>query len=271
MPTKPVKTVSMARLLRMAKEKARQEVAENTEIEKAGYPQIKEADIQHTERTGSGYPHREVVDISTSIVDSKISQFYDQADIKISTNARDGYPHEDIANIHKSKKKDRHSKHKTSFFTRIDPGIAQQIAVFCTHKGIDKQDFVELAAIHFIESADIHKSNDVDILISHDDRRKMILWKTSSTIINLYLKYLPENRWKPRDDREAERFNSVDIRIVELGILTALLRTEHKKIHSFKYFVDEIEENIAVPLESSTIDIMLKRRREQLVKRRVEE
>lgn len=267
MASEPVKTVSMARLLRMAKEKAQQESIEISEAEE-GYPQDKGVDIQRPSSIKSGYPHRANVDILPSVVDSKISTFTEPVDIKISTNSNSGYPKNEDTNIHKPKKKDRHGGNKTSFFTRIDPAVAQQIALFCTQKGIDKQDFVELAAIHFIESADIHKSGDVDILISHDDRRKMMLWKTSSTIINLYLKYLPENRWKPRDDREAERYNAVDIRLVELGILTALLRTEHKKIHSFKYFVDEIEENIAVPLESSTIDIMLKRRREQLSIRR---
>jgi hypothetical protein len=41
--------------------------------------------------------------------------------------------------------------------------------------------------------------------------------------------------------------------------------TVPRKIHSFKYFVEEIEENLAVPLAGDTVDLMLRRRREQLM------
>ncbi len=200
------------------------------------------------------------VDIHTPEVDINISTKPPDVDINISTE-RFVDIHTDTRRI--STKSDRHRGNRVGLFVRIDPVIEQRIKLFCVERRIDKQDFIERAAIHFIESVDIHKEGDVDILISHDDRRKMIVWKTRPPIINLYMGYLPDNRWKARDDREAERFNDADIRHVELGILHALLRTEQRKIHSFKYFVDEIEEMRAVPLDDSTLDLMLRRRREQ--------
>ena len=134
----------------------------------------------------------------------------------------------------------RHGKHRddrANFFARIDPDIDRRIKVFCAEKELDRASFLERAAIHLIDMVAIHHEPVVAELHAHDDRRKMIMWKTLSPIINLYLQYLPDNRWKARDDREAERYNDVDIRLIELGILHALLRTEQRKIHSFKYWL----------------------------------
>jgi hypothetical protein len=212
----------------------------------------------------NGYPQIQKVDILPQNVDSNISTNEAPVDSNISTNPKSGYPQKEILNIYK---KDRHDKNREAFFARIDPTISKKIKLFCVNQKIDKQEFLELSAIHYLEHVDIHNIPFVDSLLSHEERRKMI-WKCAPTIINLYLQYLPDNRWKARDDREAEKYNDVDIRLVELGILHALLRTEHKRIHSFKYFVEEIEENLAVPLDSETINMMLQRRRQQFQEKR---
>ena len=159
-------------------------------------------------------------------------------------------------------KPDRHSAELVRQHFRIPPDLDKKFRVFRAEQDLELQEFYMLAGVRFIESVDAHNAEGVDTLASHEDRRKM-MWKASHSIINLYLQYLPDNKWKARDDREAERYNDTDIRLVELGILHALIRTEHRKIHSFKYFVEEIEENLAVPLADETLNIMLKRRREQ--------
>ncbi len=212
----------------------------------------------------TGYPQGLKVDIAAKSVDIPISTNEPSTDISISTKVKNGYPQKEDIDIHK---RDRHASNRIAFFARIAPDINKQIAMFLIEHRIEKQDFLERAAIHFMEFVDIQKSEKVDIKISLDERRKMI-WVTSPIIINLYLSYLPDNQWKARDDREASKYNGVDIRLVELGILHALLRTEHKRIHSFKYFVEEIEENIAVPLDDETINILLKHRRVQYQKKK---
>jgi hypothetical protein len=201
----------------------------------------------------------EKVDIPVSPVDILISTPAPNVDIKISeTESADIHPERSLD----IRKKDRHSKSRLGRFIRLSHAIAKRIDEFCVKSELDKQDFHELAAIHYIEHVDIQKGESVDILISHDERRLM-MWKTIPSIINLYLQYLPDNRWKARDDREGERFNDADLRIVEIGLLQALLRTEQKKIHSFRYFCDEIELTASVPLDNETLNLMLKRRREQ--------
>lgn len=203
-------------------------------------------------------PATRKVDIKPAPVDIPISTPEPPVDIKIATDGMSGYPQDKQADIHK---RDRHTGNRIGFFARISPEISRRINVFLAEYGIEKQDFLEQAAIHFIEAMDIHKAESADIKISLDDRRKM-MWAASPTIINLYLQYLPGNRWKARDDREAAKYNSVDIRLVELGILSALIRTEQAHIHSFKYFVEEIEVNRAVPLADETLEGLLKHHRE---------
>lgn len=216
-----------------------------------------------TEATNAsgGLPPQEMMDSSKEMVAEKQSTITPVVAEKQSTIKK--------AAIHQSTKQQatRHGKHRddrSNFFARIDPEIDRRIKVFCAERELDRASFLERAAIHLIDMVAIHPEPLVAELQAHDDRRKMMVWKTLSPIINLYLQYLPDNRWKARDDREAEHYNDVDIRLVELGILHALLRTEQRKIHSFKYFVEEIEENLAVPLAGDTIDLMLRRRREQL-------
>lgn len=161
-------------------------------------------------------------------------------------------------------KKDRHRGNKARYDNRIDPGILTEIKKFCAGEGIDQQEFAELSAVHYMRSVAGHRKGKVDGLPSHDDQpRSMMLFKTRSFIIDLYLQYNPDNRWKARDDRAAEGFNNADPRLVELGILHTLLRTERKRIHSFAYFAPEIEDAVAVPMASETVDMMLRRRREQ--------
>lgn len=86
----------------------------------------------------------------------------------------------------------------------------------------------------------------------------MIIYKTSPAIINLYLQYNPENRWKPADDYEGQKYNNTDIRIIEIGIIQTQFNARFKKINSFKYYTTEIDIARETPLSTETIDIMLK-------------
>jgi hypothetical protein len=123
---------------------------------------------------------------------------------------------------------------------------------------MEQQEFAELAAIHFMDFVDSHQTEKQDSTQALDDRELMILFKTEPSIINLYLQYNPENRWKPADDYEGVRYNGKDIRLIEFGIIQTQFNARFKKINSFKYYTTEIDIALETPLQEETIEVMLK-------------
>jgi hypothetical protein len=167
------------------------------------------------------------------------------------------------------RKGDRHRGDKVPFNNRLNAETINRIRHFCLDHNLEQQEFTELAAIHFMDMVDSHKPEKVDSELSLDDRELMILFKTNPLIINLYLQYNPENRWKPADDYEGQRYNDKDIRLIELGIIQTQFNARFKKINSFKYYTTEIDITLDIPLAPETIEIMLKqgRRRWQEAKK----
>jgi hypothetical protein len=160
-----------------------------------------------------------------------------------------------------SRKGDRHRGDKVPFNNRLSAETVNRIRHFCVDHGLEQQEFAELAAIHFMEVVDSNSSDAVDSQLALDDRDKMILFKTNPSIINLYLQYNPENRWKPADDHEGPRYNDKDIRLVEIGIIQTQFNARFKRIHSFKYYTTEIDIALETPLTEETVGIMLKQGR----------
>jgi hypothetical protein len=140
---------------------------------------------------------------------------------------------------------------------RIPPELDEKFRMFRAKRRLDLQEFYQLAGAHFLECVDAHEGENVDALASHDDRDKMILFKTQPPIINLYLRYNPENRWKPTDDFEGQRYNGKDVRLIEIGIIQTQFNARFKKINSFKYYTTEIDIALETPLADDTIEIML--------------
>lgn len=160
-----------------------------------------------------------------------------------------------------SRKGDRHRGDKVPFNNRLSAETVNRIKHFCVDNGLEQQEFVELAAIHFIDAVDSQKAKTSDSKLALDDRELMILFKTELSIINLYLQYNPENRWKPADDYEGQGYNGRDIRLVEIGIIQTQFNARFKKVNSFKYYRTEIDEALAIPLAEETIEIMLRQGR----------
>jgi hypothetical protein len=157
-----------------------------------------------------------------------------------------------------SRKGDRHRTNKVPFNNRLTEATVNRIKHFCVDHSLEQQEFAELAAIHFMDVVDSHQADLSASELAYDDRDMMIMYKTSSTIINLYLKYNPENRWKPADDYEGVRYNNKDIRLIEVGIIQTQFNARFKKVNSFKYYTTEIDIALETPLTPETIDIMLK-------------
>lgn len=157
-----------------------------------------------------------------------------------------------------SRKGDRHRGDKVPFNNRLSGGTVNRIKHFCIEHDLEQQEFAELAAIHFMDTVASQKAEKSASWLASDDRELMILFKTEPSIINLYLRYNPENRWKPADDYEGVKYNGRDIRLVEYGIIQTQFNARFKKIHSFKYYTTEIDMAFEVPLTEETIDVMLK-------------
>jgi hypothetical protein len=162
-----------------------------------------------------------------------------------------------------SRRGDRHAGNRVAFNTRLRAELVKEIKHFCVENGLELQEFTEMAAIHLMEYAASHQVAKPGSKQALDERNKMMLYKTSPSIINLYLQYNPENKWKVADDYEAQQYNDKDIRLIELGIIRTQFNAGFKKINSFKYYVAEIEEALAIPLGDETISIMLQRAKER--------
>ncbi len=160
-----------------------------------------------------------------------------------------------------SRKGDRHRGDKLPFNNRLSEATVNRIKHFCVDHNMEQQEFAELAAIHFMDAVDSQKAITSDSMIASDERELMILFKTQPFIINLYLQYNPENRWKPADDYEGRRYNEKDIRLLEIGIIQTQFNARFKKINSFKYYTTEVDIALETPLADETIEIMLKQGR----------
>jgi hypothetical protein len=157
-----------------------------------------------------------------------------------------------------SRKGDRHRSDKVPFNNRLSEATINRIKHFCVDYNLEQQEFAELAAIHFMDAVASQQPEKPDSQIAPDDRELMIMYKTSPTIINLYLQYNPENRWKSADDYEGVRYNDKDIRLIEVGIIQTQFNARFKKVNSFKYYTTEIDIALETPLADETIEIMLK-------------
>ena len=142
---------------------------------------------------------------------------------------------------------DRHRADLVRHAIRLDPGISKLFNDFCEKKGWTFQEFVEFAGVHLLNFADAHQNN---LRTPLDDDDNSSFYSTKPFIINLYRRLTKNSHWRPADDRAGARFNSADVRVIEYAMLATALRTRAKKIHSFAYFVPEIEAQLDEVAES---------------------
>jgi len=233
-----------------------------------GRPQSQAADAHvdstadaHTEKPktpAGGRPLLQEVDARPDSVDAKTPTSASKVDAKTPAKAKRGRQARRSVDAHK---KDRHNMDLVRQHFRLDPSVDEQFRLFRAKHNLELQEFYEMAGVHYLECVDAHKEGSADALASPDDRDLMILFKTHPTIINLYLQYNPENRWRPADDYEGQHYNDRDIRLIEVGIIQTQFNARFKKINSFKYYTTEIDIALETPLTNETIEIMLKQHR----------
>lgn len=142
---------------------------------------------------------------------------------------------------------DRHRSDLVRHAIRLDPAISKVFNDFCEKRDWTFQEFVEFAGVHLINFVDAHQNN---LRTPLDDDDNSSLYLTKPFIINLYRRLTKNSHWRPADDRAGARFNSADARVIEYAMLATAVRTRAKKIHSFAYFVPEIEAQLEEVAES---------------------
>ncbi len=149
------------------------------------------------------------------------------------------------------RKKDRHSKNKQRVQPSIDKVILKQIRRFIEKNEIELGEYFEMLALHHLEM--VHSTENKSTTPQID---KMIIFRSSVTIINLYETYLEKNKWTWNDDKEASRFSDAQIEAIEVAMIRTLIRAKNQ-VRTFKYFVPEIEIELAQALDPKTRQIQL--------------
>jgi len=168
---------------------------------------------------------------------------------------------------HKQRDWSTTNKRRSSYGSEVESyrtsgDFKRKIKVFCAEMGVDKQDFYRIVVNHYFDTVVNQINKNVVDKSTLDDLKKDILWKTNFRIINLYLHYNlilnEKSKWSMKDDEAGKRFNDVDIRLVELGIIqTQSNKGFSGKINTFGYYGNEIENFVELKMPSEALDTML--------------
>jgi hypothetical protein len=162
-----------------------------------------------------------------------------------------------IKNKAPSTNTDRHNKNLARYDNRIDVKIKQKIDMFCAEFNFTQREIAEQSAVHFIDMWTARFLKLVDGKPAHDDRLKMIMWKTEVPVINLYRAYNFENKWKFKDDEVGLNYNDTDLRLLELGIIETQFNSNFKKINSFGYYKNQIDNFIEQNLGEEMLQFLI--------------
>ncbi len=215
-----------------------------------------------------GNPNTENLDSNISKSDNRISKKPAVLDSNIAK--------ENILDSQKSKKTGKWKKYDkarstASLFIRADSELVNEIKHFNIERKFDMKEFFELSARSFLDSFGNPNDTDLASNIALEDRRKMMLYKTIPSIINLFREYQkifnPKSDWKPKDDSVGVKYNETDLRIIELGIIQTqaniLENDSDTKPERFKYYSREIDKflNLCYPTEMLDVILMTNRKR----------
>jgi hypothetical protein len=212
----------------------------------------------------SGHPQTNEASVHQQNAGVHQTQNRISVDARKSTKNRRGRPRKLSSDARTS---DRHRSDLVRHAIRLDPTISKLFSDFCEKRNWTFQEFVEFAGVHLLNFADAHQNS---LRTPLDDNDSKSLYLTKPFIINLYHRLTKNLHWKPADDRAGTRFNSADPRIIEYAMMATALRTKAKKIHSFAYFVPEIEaqlEEVAQSgMGSEALEAMLASARRHLIR-----
>jgi hypothetical protein len=154
---------------------------------------------------------------------------------------------------------------KADVHVRLDKDLWQQTRVFAAENGLELSQMVELALTRFIEKSGDTEKELAGINIPLEDRRLKIFYKTDSRIVYLFREYNkifnPQTDWRPKDDAVGVKYNSVDLRVIEIGIIQTqsniLENKSDTKVERFKYYTREIDKFIATGYSDQLLEAIL--------------
>lgn len=130
---------------------------------------------------------------------------------------------------------------EVSITTRIDRDLLNDIRNYCTNHDLTLQEFITLVASHTLNDVANWQATGSNVWLAHD----MMILTTHDDIIMRYELYTKQP-WTRRDDRIGCRYNDVDIRLIEIALISTIEKklrgnTAKQPIKSFNYFTGEID------------------------------
>lgn len=207
---------------------------------------IAKEDILDSQTNQIGNPKKKTLDIKIAKDDFRIAK--DEADLDSNIAKEKSLDSQKKPKKGKWKNYDK-ARSTTSVFIRAASEIVNEIKHFNIENKFDMKEFFELAARSFLDSFGNPKNQDLDSNIAFDDLRLKMFYKTDARIINLFREYqrffhrAPE--WKPKDDAVGVKYNEIDLRVIEIGIIQTqsnIIENESEtKPERFKYYTREID------------------------------
>ena len=234
----------------------------DSQMLQGGYPNIEDLAVQ-TEIFGQ--PNIENLDSKIAKEPVWIAKNTESLDIIIS---KEIVPDSQKSRKSNSKGKwEKYDKKRStaSVFIRADEELISEVKHFNVEQKLDMREFFELSARRYIDSFGNPNTEDLASNIALEDRRMMIMFRTKPSIINLFREYnrilTPNSEWKPKDDAVGIKYNEIDLRIVEIGIIvtqTNIIENEtDTQVSRFKYYTREIDKMATIGFSPETLDVMI--------------
>jgi hypothetical protein len=237
---------------------------EQREVESVSLPKTDEVQNENgldAQNKNLGRPKQEKLDAKTSKTALWTSKDSSDLDAKTSKNKN-----LDAQKTTKLKKWVKYEQQRSTdrLSLRPDVEILSKIRVYCAENNFTLTEFFEIAGLQLID-LDVQKQKFLDAKTPLDDRRLKMFYKTDNRIINLFREYNKifnaQTDWKPKDDAVGVKYNDIDLRVIEIGIIQTqsnIIEGESEtKPERFKYYTREIDKFISIGYSDQLLDAIL--------------
>lgn len=152
----------------------------------------------------------------------------------------------------------------------IDKELDKKVRKYCldAEPRLELREFYEQGAMMRLG---VQSNDELGANAPLNKEQLMMMWKTKPLIINLYYAYnqffTKKVKWTAKDDLTGQKFNDVDIRVIELGILQTQANlfqegNQNTSINGFLYYANEINRFAIYEENPEMLDAILKINRE---------
>ncbi len=237
---------------------------EQREVESVSLPKTDEVQNENgldAQNKNLGRPKQENLDVLASKTALWTSKDSSDLDAKTSKNKN-----LDAQKTTKLKKWVKYEQQRSTdrLSLRPDVEILSKIRVYCAENNFTLTEFFEIAGLQLID-LDVQKQKFLDAKTPLDDRRLKMFYKTDNRIINLFREYNKifnaQTDWKPKDDAVGVKYNDIDLRVIEIGIIQTqsniIEGQSETKPERFKYYTREIDKFISIGYSDQLLDAIL--------------